>query len=121
MPTARAIDGPDLWYGIEGAGPSVVLLSGRGDSSDLYPRCFTDVVTAAGFSVVRIDTRDTGLSGDGGDDYTMSTLAADVVTVMEHARIDRAHMVGFSMGGIVLVDLASRWPDGFCPARLSPR
>jgi pimeloyl-ACP methyl ester carboxylesterase len=111
MPTARASDGPELWYGIEGAGPAVVLLPGRGDSSDLFPQSFTDVVTAADFSVVRMDPRDTGLSGDGGDDYTMSTLAADVVTVMEHAGIGRAHMVGFSMGGIVLVDLASRRPD----------
>ena len=111
MPTARAIDGPELWYGIEGAGLPVVLVPGRGDSSDLFPRCLTDVVTSAGFSVVRMDPRDTGLSGDGGDDYTMSTLAADVVTVMDHGGIDRAHMVGFSMGGIVLVDLASRWPE----------
>lgn len=111
MLAARSVDGPELWYRIDGAGLPVVLVPGRGDSSDVFPRCFTDVITSAGFSVLRIDPRDTGLSSDGGDDYTMSTLAADVVAVIEHAGIDRAHMVGFSMGGIILVDLASRRPE----------
>jgi 3-oxoadipate enol-lactonase len=58
-----------------------------------------------------MDTRDTGLSGDGGDRYTMSTLADDALTVLNHADIDRAHVLGFSMGGIVVTDLASRRPD----------
>lgn len=103
-------DGVSIWYEIEGEGQLVALLPGRGDSSDLFPRCFTDELVGAGFAVLRLDTRDTGLSGDGGDSYTVSTLADDVATVLDDAG-GRAHVLGFSMGGIVLTDLVARHTD----------
>ncbi len=59
-------DGVGLWWEAEGTGPPVVLLPGRGDASDLFPRPFTDPLVAAGLQVIRIDPRDTGLSDDGG-------------------------------------------------------
>lgn len=111
MTYATSGDGVSIWYEIEGEGQLVALLPGRGDSSDLFPRCFTDELVGAGFAVLRLDTRDTGLSGDGGDSYTMSTLADDVVAVLDDAGAGRAHVLGFSMGGIVLTDLVARHAD----------
>ncbi len=107
----RAADGVMLWWERIGAGPPVVLLPGRGDSSDLFPSILVDRLVRAGLSVVRMDPRDTGLSGDGGDEYTLSTLADDVVAVLGAADVDRAHTVAVSMGGMVTVDLVSRFPD----------
>ncbi len=100
-----------IWWEQVGAGPPVVLLPGRGDSSDLFPLNFVDQLVSAGLSVIRMDPRDTGLSGDGGDEYTLSTLADDVVVVLRDARVDRAHTVAVSMGGMITVDLVSRFPD----------
>ncbi len=110
MTFARSGDGVSIWYQMDGDGPPVALLPGRGDASDLFPPRFTDPLVDAGFAVLRIDTRDTGRSGDGGDHYTMSTLADDVIAVLDHAGVERAHVLGFSMGGIVATDLAARHP-----------
>lgn len=104
-------DGVPLWWQVVGEGPAVVLIPGRGDSTDLYPRCFTDRLLAAGYSLLRFDPRDTGRSGDGGDAYTLSTMADDVVTVLDAAGVETAHAVGWSMGGIILVELADRFAE----------
>lgn len=66
---------------------------------------------ASGLSVLRLDPRDTGLSGDGGETYTLSTMADDVAQILTDAGIGRAHVIGVSMGGMILVDLATRYPD----------
>jgi pimeloyl-ACP methyl ester carboxylesterase len=104
-------DGVTIWWDRVGAGPSVVLLPGRGDSSDLFPTMLVDRLDSAGLSVICMDPRDTGLSSDGGDEYTLSTLADDVVSVLDAAGVDRAHTVAISMGGMITVDLVSRFPD----------
>lgn len=103
-------DGVDLWWHRDGDGPVVLLIPGRGDSSDVYPTCFRDRLLAAGLSVLRFDPRDSGLSGDGGGTYTLVTMADDVAAVLDAAGISAAHVVGLSMGGLILVDLASRRP-----------
>lgn len=108
---AITADGVTLWWESVGVGEAVVLLPGRGDSSDLFPSRFVDQLVAAGFTVIRMDPRDTGLSGDGGDEYTLSSLADDVVTVLDAAGRDGAHTVAVSMGGMITVDLVSRHPD----------
>lgn len=104
-------DGVMLWWERVGAGPPVVLLPGRGDSSDLFPSMFVDRLVSSGLSVIRMDPRDTGLSGHGGDQYTLTTLADDVIAVLGAAAVDRAHTVAVSMGGMITVDLVSRFPD----------
>ena len=104
-------DGVTLWWERLGAGPPVVLLPGRGDSSDLFPSLFVERLVSSGLSVVRMDPRDTGLSGDGGDEYTLSTMADDVVAVLGAAQIDGAHTVAVSMGGMITVDLVNRFPN----------
>ena len=96
---------------VEGTGPAVVVIPGRGDSSDVYPAEFTDALVAAGCSVLRVDSRDTGLSADGGDVYRLSTMADDFVAIATIAGLDRLHVVGLSMGGMVTVDLALRHRD----------
>lgn len=107
---AESSDQVQLWWKLEGVGPTVALIPGRGDSTDVFPRCFVDRMIGAGLSVLRTDPRDTGLSGDGGDNYTMSTMADDLVAVLDAAGTERAHLLALSMGGLILTDLASRLP-----------
>lgn len=117
---AEAADGVSLWCQLDGDGPPVVLIPGRGDSSDLFPDEFSDGLIAAGFAVVRIDPRDTGLSGDGGDSYRLTEMADDIVTVCDDIGIERAHLVAVSMGGMIDTDLAVRLPVSE-PPRSGPR
>lgn len=71
-------DGVELWWQGCDDGPVVLLVPGRGDSSDLDPPEFSDAPVAAGFAVLRFDLRDTGLSDDGGDGYPLADMAAGI-------------------------------------------
>ena len=104
-------DGVELWWQSEGSGPTVLLIPGRGDPTDLFPTEFSDALVAGGRSVLRWDPRDTGLSGDGGDTYTVATIAEDSIAVLDAAGVDAAHVVGISMAGLVMSYLVSRHAD----------
>jgi pimeloyl-ACP methyl ester carboxylesterase len=86
-------------------------------------------LAAAGFFVVRFDNRDVGRSGrsagrvtrrdlvraflglPGTPPYTMSDLAADAVGLLDHLAVDRAHLVGVSMGGMIVQTIAIEHPE----------
>lgn len=89
----------------------VLLIPGRGDPSDLFPAEFSAALLSGGLSVLRWDPRDTGLSGDGGNHYTVGTIAEDAVAVLDAAGVTDAHVVGISMAGLVMSHLASRHVD----------
>ena len=104
-------DGVGLWWRIEGSGPTVLLVPGRGDSTDVFPDDVSGALVDAGCAVLRVDPRDTGLSDDGGDAYTLSTMADDLAAVVAASGAGAAHVVALSMGGMVTVDLAVRHPE----------
>lgn len=79
-----------LWYEAIGVGTPVVLVPGRGDSADIYPRRFWERLVAAGCRVIRFDPRDTGLSADGGSSYTLRDMADDDVAVLDALQVASA-------------------------------
>jgi pimeloyl-ACP methyl ester carboxylesterase len=70
-----------------------------------------------GFQAIRFDNRDVGLSqqfdGSDGNDggYTIHDMAADGFAVLDHLGIERAHIVGQSMGGMIAQSMAGRRPE----------
>ena len=103
-----------LWWEVTGAPDAevVVLVPGRGDSSDLWPPEFRDALVAGGFRVLAFDPRDTGAS-DASEGYDLAAMADDVIVVLDAAGIDRAHVAGLSMGGFITIDLATRHRERF--------
>lgn len=62
--------------------------------------------------LVFCDLRGHGLSGPGGDkDYTMETLTGDLVAVMDAVGLEEAVVVGHSVGGMIALELAKRYPE----------
>jgi pimeloyl-ACP methyl ester carboxylesterase len=133
MPRARA-NGIELEYDTFGdaSSPPVVLIMGLGAQMILWDEEFCGALAARGFWVVRFDNRDVGLSTKLDDapvpnvfsaisaaatgqhvdaPYTLSDMADDTVYLMEALGIDRAHVVGASMGGMIAQTLAIRHPD----------
>jgi pimeloyl-ACP methyl ester carboxylesterase len=104
-------DGVGLWWRIDGSGPTVLLVPGRGNSTDVFPDDVSGALVDAGCAVLRVDPRDTGLSDDGGDAYTLATMADDLAAVIAASGAGAAHVVALSMGGMVTVDLAVRHPE----------
>jgi pimeloyl-ACP methyl ester carboxylesterase len=112
--------------------PAVVLVMGLGMPLVFWPDAFVDGLLAAGLRVVRFDNRDCGLSSRieegphtpiplamaksilGAEvhaPYTLADMAADAVGVLDALKIDRAHVVGASLGGMVAQVLAVRHPE----------
>ena len=125
MPVVAA-NGIQLYYEDEGDHAGVPLLLVMGFTAQLtgWPAPFVDEVVARGFRVVRADNRDSGLSthldGVAVDalevdptrvPYLLSDMAADLLGLLDHLGIARAHLVGASMGGMISQVLALDHPE----------
>src|SRR6201996_6064061 len=113
--------------------PPVLLIMGVGAQLPMWPDGFCARLVKRGYRVIRFDHRDTGLStklhgrrakgsvyprvlrylvGRGSPvPYTLVDLAEDVRGLLDHLGIERAHVVGASMGGMIAQVLAGAHPD----------
>lgn len=90
-----------------------ILISGAGAPAMFWTDEFCKKLTDAGYSVIRFDHRDQGLSDAVDWDknpYTIEDIAKDVINILNAYNIDKAHIVGHSMGGIVAQWLALTYP-----------
>ena len=90
--------------------PVLVLINGLGNQCIAYRDELCSMYVGAGVRVVRFDNRDTGRSGDGPDGYTLSDMASDVIAVLDDLQVDRAHVFGMSLGGMIVQTLAIEHP-----------
>jgi pimeloyl-ACP methyl ester carboxylesterase len=108
MPTARN-DDVELYFETFGAAddPTLLLVNGLGSQCTNYDERWCEKYAAEGYQVVRFDNRDTGLSSKlGGRTYTLRDMARDAVAVLDAADVGRAHVMGVSMGGMIVQRLA---------------
>src|SRR4051794_34208515 len=113
MSTARNGD-VELYYETFGdpADPTLVLINGLGSQSINYAVEWCELFVAEGYQVVRFDNRDTGLSSKlDGVAYTLADMADDVVAVLDAIGVPQAHVLGLSMGGMIVQRLAIVHPD----------
>lgn len=85
---------------------TVLLVMGAGASSMLWPLDWIQAFVNRGYQVIRYDNRGTGLSdwmGDWNKDqpYSLEDMAADAIAVMDAAGVQRAHVIGTSLGGMI--------------------
>ncbi|MGE0660347.1 MAG: alpha/beta fold hydrolase [Reyranellaceae bacterium] len=126
-------NGIELEYETHGAhdAPAILLVHGLGAQLTLWPEELVERLVAQGFRVVRFDNRDIGLSqkfehygvpdlpslvmkvmGGGKIDapYLLSDMAADAMALAGALGIDRPHVVGVSMGGMIVQQMAGDFP-----------
>ena len=63
------------------------------------------------YSIVTLDLRGHGKSGKVENGYTIDNMAIDVIGVMDQLEINKAHIVGSSLGGEIAVSLAAHFPE----------
>jgi pimeloyl-ACP methyl ester carboxylesterase len=68
------------------------------------------VLTSAGLRVITFDNRGVGRSGRPPGPYTTAMLADDAVAVLDAASLERAHVYGISLGGMIAQEIALRYP-----------
>ena len=95
------------------ADPAVLLIMGAAASMDWWEDDFCERLAAGPRFVIRYDHRDTGQSvsyAPGAPGYTGDDLIADAIGVLDALGVDRAHVVGQSMGGALAQVLALEHP-----------
>jgi len=90
--------------------PTLVLINGLSNQCIHYRVELIEKFVEAGFHVVRFDNRDVGLSSDGPDGYSLSDMSDDVLALLDHLEIDKAHVFGVSLGGMIAQTFAIDHP-----------
>ncbi|WP_230596593.1 MULTISPECIES: alpha/beta fold hydrolase [Nocardiaceae] len=109
------------------AGSPLLLVAGLGQQLVSWPTPLCDALGEGGFQIIRFDNRDTGRSTHSAaappglralltgrypsDTYGLHDMARDTVGLLDALQIERAHVVGASMGGMIAQTVASRWPS----------
>jgi pimeloyl-ACP methyl ester carboxylesterase len=108
--------------------PALLLVMGLGTQMLGWDEGFCEALAARGFHVIRFDNRDVGRSGRMSDRrpptlaqllrrdrraaaYTLEDMASDAVGLLDHLGLDRAHVVGASMGGMIAQTIALSHPE----------
>lgn len=128
MPRVSA-NGLDLEYDTTGdpSGPPLLLIMGLGAQMISWDEDLCRLLADRGFHVIRFDNRDVGLStkldhlgvpdlrevltGRTPPAYTLEDMADDAVGLLDALGIERAHIVGASMGGFIVQSMAIRHPS----------
>eukprot|EP00906_Rhabdomonas_costata_P037378 RCo052601 len=113
-------------FGDRSTGQPLLLVMGLGGQMILWRSEFCERLAEEGFFVIRFDNRDVGLSshldhlgsqnlasvffemvvGDSAPPYTVYDMALDAVALLDHLGIPQAHLFGFSMGGLIVQQMA---------------
>ncbi|MDP1739637.1 MAG: alpha/beta hydrolase [Polaromonas sp.] len=114
-----------------GAGPAVLLIMGLGMQLVAWPPAMVQALVDAGYRVIRLDNRDIGLSQKFDHlgkpnlvwasikyrlgltiqaPYSLHDMAADALAVLDALQVDKAHVVGVSMGGMIAQRVALAAP-----------
>jgi pimeloyl-ACP methyl ester carboxylesterase len=108
--------------------PALLLVMGLGTQMIGWPDAFCAALAGRGFFVIRYDNRDVGRSTHLRDRrpptlrqlllrdrsaaaYSLADMAADGIGLLDALGIDRAHVAGASMGGMIAQTMAARFPD----------
>ena len=100
---------PILNFSVEGTGPNVVLIHGVG--ADLSSWDGFVAAYGPGARLIRMDLRGHGRSSLIREPYSVEKFSEDIIALMDQLGIARAHLVGFSLGGMIAQCLALDWPD----------
>jgi pimeloyl-ACP methyl ester carboxylesterase len=103
------VAGADIHYEVYGAGEPLVLLHGLLGSSLQFVNQIP--AFARHYRVIAIDSRGQGRSTYGDGPITYESMAADVLGVLDHLGIQRTHVVGWSNGGVIGLELALHHPE----------
>jgi pimeloyl-ACP methyl ester carboxylesterase len=99
-----------IFYEMHGEGAPLLLIMGwTASSEDWDPQLLKDL--SRFYRVIVFDNRGTGRSDKPDVEYSIGMMTDDVVGLLEAINIQKAHVLGFSMGGMIAQELALRHPE----------
>lgn len=98
-----------LHYEEYGKGPPLVMILGLGQDIATWGLQVSELSNH--LRLIVFDNRDSGRSSRCTEIYTTETMARDTIGLMDHLGIDRAHILGTSMGGMIAQQIALMAPE----------
>lgn len=102
-------NGIDIYYEIHGTGEPLVLIMGLRRNLEWWYRQIPEL--SKHFTVLAFDNRGAGRSDKPDMDYSIRLFADDTAALMKSLDINKAHVLGVSMGGYIAQELAINYPD----------
>ncbi len=106
---AENINGIKICYEIYGEGYPVFLVHGFAAKKEYWIAQISDL--SKKFKVITLDNRGAGKSDRPNIPYTMEMLVDDLKGLMDFLKIDKAHLIGHSLGGAVIQHFAVKYPE----------
>lgn len=103
------VNGIKICYEILGEGEPLILIHGFGVTKEEWIGQF--IPLSKHFKVIRFDNRNSGKSDHPNEKLTIKDLADDTKALMDVLKIDKAHIVGWSLGGMVAEEFAINYPE----------
>ena len=111
MPKAK-INDVEMYYEVHGEGIPLAMISGYSGNIDDWDHLVPVVGTLSKhFKVITLDNRGTGRSSKPEGPYSIKTMADDVAVLLDYLEIEKTHVLGSSMGGMIAQELALRHKD----------
>jgi 3-oxoadipate enol-lactonase len=111
MTYVRAADGTRIHYRVTGrpGAPPILFIQGLGADKNGWN--LQRIASAPSYQAIALDNRGAGRSDKPHGEYSLEQMAHDAVTVLDHAGVETAHVVGASMGGAISQILAVKYPE----------
>lgn len=109
MPITGPRDGVSIAYDVHGAGDPLLLISGTGHDRTFWGGQIARF--SPHFQTIVFDNRGVGQSSVPAPGYSLADMADDAAHLLDHLGIERAHVMGFSMGGHIAQELTLNHPD----------
>jgi len=98
-----------LYYETFGEGHPLVLIRGLGSNADHWYEQAS--VFSRQYRVIVFDNRGVARSSEPGGEFSVLTMAQDTLGLLDFLGIEKAHVFGLSMGGMIAQELAINYPD----------
>jgi 3-oxoadipate enol-lactonase len=103
------VNGINMYYEIHGKGVPLVMIQGFAGNHQAW--FFQTSVFKKYYKVVIFDNRGIGKTDKSSGPYTIKTMAEDVIALIDYLNIDKAHVLGLSLGGMVAQEIAISYPE----------
>ena len=103
------VNGIRICYEILGEGELVLLVHGLGSKKESWIGQFKPL--SEPFKVIRFDNRGAGKSDRPKGNYSMEVFADDITGLMDYLKIDKAHIIGWSLGGMIVQNFVIKYPE----------
>ncbi len=112
-------DDTKIWY--ESIKPkdtikgNIILIMGIANDALAWPDYFINSLVDSGYRVIRFDNRGTGMSDwnenwSKDNPYSLEDMADDAISILDTLQIDKAHVIGASLGGMVAQTICIKYP-----------